>query len=151
MDTASVCLHIFLKRFLAPPLPGTPARDTARRYAGTCRQDRAECWPQLLEELRAHVAEHPEPDPAVWALAGGRGGAGWEAGCRRSLLFGPPPPPAGAAQRAALQLRARLQRQQQQGRASPTAWDAELQEEEEESWLGEEEARHMEVRECREC
>eukprot|EP00198_Chlamydomonas_reinhardtii_P006143 XP_001695479.1 predicted protein [Chlamydomonas reinhardtii] len=70
------------------------------------RQDRAECWPQLLEELRAHVAEHPEPDPA---------------------------------------LRARLQRQQQQGRASPTAWDAELQEEEEESWLGEEEARHMEA------
>ncbi|KAG2447840.1 hypothetical protein HYH02_007296 [Chlamydomonas schloesseri] len=105
------------------------------------RQDRTECWGQLLEELRAHVAEYPEPGPAVWALAGGRSGGGWDAGCHRALLYGPPPPPSIAAQRAALQLRARLQ---QQGRVPAAAWDAEpAQEEEEQSWLGEEEAQHM--------
>ncbi|KXZ46354.1 hypothetical protein GPECTOR_44g32 [Gonium pectorale] len=60
---------------------------TWSHFAAVCeaaggRRDNSECWGALLEELNAHVAVHPDPDPAVRVLAA------WPADAL-ALLYGP--------------------------------------------------------------
>ncbi|GIL67928.1 hypothetical protein Vafri_21195, partial [Volvox africanus] len=54
------------------------------------RQCRSECWGALLEELRIHVAENPDPDAAVRVLPR------W-AGITKALMYGAAPATIAAA------------------------------------------------------
>ncbi|PNH08268.1 hypothetical protein TSOC_005192, partial [Tetrabaena socialis] len=97
---------------------------------GGMRQDRSECWGPFLEELRAHVAANADPDAVVRAL----GQPGFE-DVTRTLLYGPS---------LLTGTRGLPARPRPGGRAAAAGAREEKDEESWlESWLGEEEAGHM--------
>ncbi len=86
-----LCLRMVL-RFRLLSWLSLPSKLSQQPPTHARSQDRSECWGALLEELRNHVADSPDPNAAVRVLPH------W-AEITRALLYGAPMATAPAANR----------------------------------------------------